>query len=131
MFSSLLTAFQIYRGLSGCWGSINGKRLRFWVLFTGFSCHQLIQGEDTWVVNFFASETSIGRIVVLCIHLITSWGSVLPIFCMALTVFQSVGQLICLLKGKYGKQFSAPVPLHEGPKAQPRLQGSKAAQQSS
>lgn len=40
--------------------------------------------EGTSVLNCFAPETSVGGIVLLCIHLITSWGSVLPVFCMGL-----------------------------------------------
>lgn len=40
--------------------------------------------EGTSVLSCFAPETSVGGIVLLCIHLITSWGSVLPVFCMGL-----------------------------------------------
>lgn len=108
VFSSLLSALLTYGGLSGCWGCVEGNRVRFWVLFTGSSWHQLIQEN---VLGYLPALHQKHQLDGLCFF-VTTWLQLGALFCQfsvwALQVFQRARWLVFLLKGKHGKQCSAP-----------------------
>lgn len=103
--SSGLASLPIYAALSGCWGDVKGLSFGY--------IYKLIQipaptRESVEVPACFASETLVGWTVLLYIHLITTWSSVLPVFCMGLEDFSMYQTTHMLTEEQVGESVECP-----------------------